>query len=293
MVILLLIVMGVGYLIFQVQWVRIRNTYQSNIKDYAISVSAQAQVAVTNNEPINLLVMGYDYQSVANRFQLTNDLNQTVLIHPEEQATLEIKYSPNLQVTTAEDDAVQLNHLLADYGFSGTIEEFENLLDSPIDFFLAVNFNSLAPLIDELDGITITPTFNVVLQDRELLENNAYVLSGAEIDQFLLRTTNQSTSEHVLRQELVLNGLFESLSQKINYLNAIPIIEASNNSLSSNLPVEYWRSSLGSSYQFNQFDRSTETFNGIANVENNVTYEIIDESRQENIQNHVKSFLQD
>ncbi|UUX33847.1 LCP family glycopolymer transferase [Fundicoccus culcitae] len=288
LILIVFIIAIIGFLLFQLQWFRIRNAYESQIMDQSVSISSQSMVAIQNQTPIQILVIGYNQ----NANQIENHLIQTYAIKPDEEAILAIEFSPDLLIDINDHPSIPMKEALVQSDYADIQSEVETLIDSSIDYFFAINFSTISPLVDYLGGINIAPYETIQINDRMLEANETYVLKGDEVNQFLQRSVNETTIEYLNKEKLVFNGLCDAIFSQNHFFNAPTMIELAGQSIQTNLPINYWRQIFEEGSLVENYSLTTLLFQGITMIENNVTFEIIDENKQVEIQNQVRRFLE-
>lgn len=291
LIFIMFVIAAVGFVLYRFQWFRIRNSYESQMRNNYAPTSSQSISAVEQYEPIQVMLIGYNQNTNLIHQPVENHLVQTIGINPQNQEILRIKFSPHLRLNLGEGQAISLISGLVHSDYDGMKSELEELVDYPIDFYLSVNFSALKDLVDHLGGIKLKPIDDIKVNQLELEANKTYELTGTEVEALLKINPNETTSEVLMKEELILDALSQALFNKNHFFDGPRMIELASQSIQTNLPFEFWQQIFRGDLMIENFTNQTLSFEGISMIENNITFEIIDENNQREIQNQVSRFL--
>jgi len=109
---------------------------------------------ILGDDPISVLLLGIDREEYQTGGR--SDTMMVVTINPNENSTIILSIARDTLVTLAgRGTQERINHAYAWGGAQMAIETVENLLDIPIDFYVELDMNGFASLIDAVGGISV------------------------------------------------------------------------------------------------------------------------------------------
>jgi LCP family protein required for cell wall assembly len=126
--------------------------------------SAENKEAVKATKPISILLMGIDTGAVGRTDKWTgrSDSMMVVTINPEKEKTTIVSLDRDSLVKMVGDDTNpengiedKLNHAYAYGGATMAMNTIDNLLDTNINYYAAINMQGLSDLIDAVGGIEV------------------------------------------------------------------------------------------------------------------------------------------
>lgn len=223
--------------------------------------------ALNLDSPISFLLLGTDYSEKRAGEGVRSDSIMVFTINPSNQRSnieLNMVSIPRDTLVTASctggsydkitnttNSGYAINQDI-DEGIACTKEAVENLLNIPIDYYLATGFDGVINLIDSVDGITVDVPYDFCEQneldqggseDSQSCGEGAYYfkeglqkLSGAEALSYARQRHASSDYERGIRQQQVIIATAEKLiSNPTKYMNSF--ISVFNNDLQTNLDI--------------------------------------------------------
>ena len=236
-VIALFVLMIIGVVIYFYLSFVLNNLKQS----YQVmqTVQAENEVVLTQQiqqqHPIALWVVGIDDG-------LGGKLTQpraTLMALTEGQATTKplqhYLLSPTIQLSD--------NKSLSDTFVSADLQQIQataqQLLNLPIDYTIELKLSKLRPLLDELGGVTLSPTLAFNLEGKTLVAHQAVHLSAREAMLYMQRQNEQENlATQGQRQFEVVTGILAELAQWQEILQLKARLTLLQEAATTNLPFD-------------------------------------------------------
>ena len=107
-------------------------------------------------EPFNVYITGRDARAEGTSGHSRSDANILISVNPNTHQILMLGIPRDFYIpqTCQNNQKDKLTHT-GMYGVACTVDSVENYLETPIDYYLEVNFKSLVQVVDSLGGITV------------------------------------------------------------------------------------------------------------------------------------------
>ncbi|EGP4873395.1 LCP family protein [Enterococcus sp. C76] len=153
--VLLFIIMAIGVMI-------VHDIKRTNEKIYEPipETVASSQVKLNQKEPFSVLLLGIDTGALGRTDQGRSDTIIVATVNPMKKKTVLVSLPRDSYVDiVGHNTQDKLNHAYAFGGIPMIIHTVENLLDIPIDYYLAINMKGIESLVDTVGGVKVNNPF--------------------------------------------------------------------------------------------------------------------------------------
>ena len=184
------------------------------------------------NKPFNIYISGIDTYGSINTIS-RSDVNIIATVNPNTSKILLTTIPRDMYLPL--DGKNGLNDKLTHagiYGINTSINTIENFLDTNIDYYIRINFNSLISLVDYIGGIDVYSDYSFDAGTRYYTKGMNYNLTGKDALEFSRNryAFADGDRQRGRNQEKVIEAIINKVttSKDINaYLNLINILEKS------------------------------------------------------------------
>ena len=141
----------------------IKDTVKTSYKASGAKKLRNVNTQLSGKKPISILLMGTDTGALGRTFSGRTDSMMVVTINPKTNKTTITSIPRDTAVTIPgyEDYGVSKINAAYAYGKSKTaITTVQSMLNVPIDFYAIINMGGMEKIIDEVGGVTVTPTLS-------------------------------------------------------------------------------------------------------------------------------------
>lgn len=253
------------------------------------------------NEGFNVYISGIDtYGSIQTISR--SDVNIIATVNPKDSKILLTTIPRDMYVPLFGKEGLRdkLTHAGV-YGIDTSIRTLENFLDTDIDYYVRINFNSLISLVDYIGGIDVYSDYNFKAGDRSFQVGMNYNLNGKEALAFSRNryAFADGDRQRGRNQEKVIEAIIHKVtsSRDINtYLNLVSTLEKSfQTNMSKDMIHQLIQQQLENNYQWNVTSRDV---NGYDHFDYTYSYPwqklyvmLVDENSLRNAQENIKKTL--
>ncbi|WP_125573688.1 LCP family protein [Levilactobacillus huananensis] len=159
--ILALLVGGTAYGMHRYQ--NLKNTVKSAYKPSGVTKLRNVDDQLKNKKPISILLMGTDTGALGRTFAGRTDSMMVVTINPKTDKTTITSIPRDTALTIPGYESYGLSKINAAYAYGKSktaITSVQKMLNVPIDFYAIINMGGMKKIIDEVGGVTLTPTLS-------------------------------------------------------------------------------------------------------------------------------------
>lgn len=141
----------------------LKNTVKSSYKASGAKKLRNVNAQLSGKKPISILLMGTDTGALGRTFAGRTDSMMVVTINPKTDKTTITSLPRDTAVTIPgyEDYGIAKINAAYAYGQSKTaITTVQQMLNVPIDFYAIINMGGMEKIIDEVGGVSVTPTLS-------------------------------------------------------------------------------------------------------------------------------------
>lgn len=252
-------------------------------------------------ESFNIYISGIDTYGNINTVS-RSDVNIIATINPKTSKILLTSIPRDMYVPLAGKDGLndKLTHA-GIYGINTSIETLENFLDTEIDYYIRINFNSLISIVDYLGGIDVYSDYEFKAGARTYTKGLNTNLTGEEALAFSRNryAFTDGDRQRGRNQEKVLEAIINKItsSKDINtYLNLVSTIE---NSFQTNMSKNDIHEIINKQIEHNYDWQITSTdINGSDHMDYTYSYPwqklyvmLVNEDSLNNAKNNIKNTL--
>ncbi|KRK36500.1 LCP family protein [Levilactobacillus parabrevis] len=141
----------------------LKNTVKSSYKASGVKKLRNVDEQLSAKKPISILLMGTDTGALGRTFAGRTDSMMVVTINPKTDKTTitSLPRDTAVNIPGYENYGVSKINAAYAYGKSKTaITTVQQMLNVPIDFYAIINMGGMEKIIDEVGGVTLTPTLS-------------------------------------------------------------------------------------------------------------------------------------
>lgn len=129
------------------------------------STKRTQKVRIEDTEPFSVLLMGVDTGALGRTDQGRSDSMMVVTVNAKKGQSTIVSLDRDIYTEIVGHDTMdKLNHAYAFGGAKMAMDSVENLLDIPIDHYVAINMQGLRDLIDAVGGIQVDNKIDFTLE---------------------------------------------------------------------------------------------------------------------------------
>lgn len=196
-------------------------------------IETSRTVDLKDEEPVSILLLGVD-QREGDKGR--SDTMILLTINPEEETTnmLSIPRDTYVEIPGYDDD--KINHAYAYGGEQLAVQTVEGFLEVPVDYYIKLNFEGFAALIDAIGGITVDVKYEVHLDGTDLYPGVQHLNGKQALD--YCRQRYDTSEGDFSRQEAQQDVIEATIDQLISFdtiKNMDEIIAALGDHMTTNL----------------------------------------------------------
>jgi len=153
------------------------NTYQSaGIKKYR-----NANSEIQSKSPISILIMGTDTGALGRSYKGRTDTMMLVTLNPKTSKTTITSIPRDTGVTIPGYESESPSKINAAYAFgsAGTaIKTVQEMLNVPVDFYALMNMGGMEKVVNEVGGVTLTPTLSFSYEGYKFTKGQSVHMNG-------------------------------------------------------------------------------------------------------------------
>ncbi|GEO70637.1 LCP family protein [Levilactobacillus acidifarinae] len=180
-IILVLIVGGGVYAMHRYQSLKnsIDNTFQASGVSKQRNVSKQ----IKDKKPISILLLGTDTGAQKRTYKGRTDSMMIITLDPKNDRTTVTSIPRDTAVTIPGFEGEAPSKINAAYAWGSsktTIQTVQQMLNVPIDFYALINMGGMQKVIDEVNGVDVTPTLSFKYEGYKFTKGVKTHMDGAK-----------------------------------------------------------------------------------------------------------------
>ncbi len=234
LLIVVLLLIGGGVYAFTI-FNNVKQTVNSKLHENVPSIDTEiTDKKVDNKEPINILLLGVDERE---NDQGRSDTMIVMTLDPANNQMQLVSIPRDTKVKIAGDGRVtRINHAYAYGGSDMSVKTVENFLDIHIDYYVTMNMEGLAQLVNAVDGITVNNDM-AFTQDGFQFPKGQLHLSGEEALAYVRMRKEDPKGDlgRNQRQRQVIQGVIDKAAG-LNMINQIDeVMNVLGNNMKTNM----------------------------------------------------------
>ena len=138
---------------------------------YTLTIAADVEDASKSVEriattPFNVLISGADFFGDINEVALS-DVNMIMTVNPETRTILLTSIPRDSYVTLHTAQAKDKLTHTGSYGVNETLMTVEDMMQTPINYYIRVNFSTVIDVVDAIGGITVESEYDFTTHGRQ------------------------------------------------------------------------------------------------------------------------------
>ncbi|UOR11615.1 LCP family glycopolymer transferase [Halobacillus amylolyticus] len=198
----------------------VKNTVNHKLHENVPSIdTAVTDKKLDSNEPINILLLGVDERE---NDQGRSDTMIVMTLDPNNDQMQLVSIPRDTKVEIAGDGRItRINHAYAYGGSDMAVKTVENFLDINIDYYVTMNMEGLAQLVNAVDGVTVNNDM-AFTQDGFQFPKGQLQLSGEQALSYVRMRKEDPEGDlgRNERQRQVIQGIIEK-GASLNMLSQI------------------------------------------------------------------------
>ncbi|REE57522.1 LytR family transcriptional attenuator [Paenibacillus taihuensis] len=250
-----------------------------------------ASVPIKRLEPFTVLVLGVD--------QRENDRGRSdtmimLSVNPIKHSILMFNIPRDTRTEIVGHGTTdKINHAYAFGGVEMSIQTVESFLDYSIDYYVKVNMEGFARLIDLIGGVQVDNPFSFKYDDHTFKEGHLS-LSGTEALMYARMRYDDPRGDlgRNTRQREIVQEIMDHASSLSNVTRLHSLLGEIGDSVKTNITFNEMKKFV-TDYRPKIQDIETVEIGGKGQMINGIWYYIVDQSERTRIHNRIKEHLQD
>ncbi|MCV3556127.1 LCP family protein [Pediococcus ethanolidurans] len=145
------------------KYYNIKHTVDNTYKSAGIKKYRNANSEIQGKNPISILIMGTDTGALGRSYKGRTDTMMLITLNPKTDKTTITSIPRDTGVTIPGYESESPSKINAAYAFgsAGTaIKTVQEILNVPVDFYAVMNMGGMEKVVNEVGGVTITPTLS-------------------------------------------------------------------------------------------------------------------------------------
>ncbi|CAM2862273.1 LCP family protein [Fructilactobacillus fructivorans] len=217
------------------------NQINKAYKSAGIKKTRDTDALLNHRKPVSILLLGTDTGALDRNYKGRTDTIMVATLNPEtKKMTLtSIPRDTAVNIPGYPQDSPSKINAAYTYGSAGTaIKTVEKLLNVPIDFYALINMGGLKEIVDQVGGVTITPTLSFSYEGYTFKKGQPTKMDGKEALSYSQMRYDDPAGDYgrTMRQRQILQaiaGKGASVSQLMNNDFISSIAKSSQTDLSS------------------------------------------------------------
>lgn len=290
---LLLAIIGavLGFFVYR----DIRSTTDAVYEDLEGQEQVRAQeVDVSDGEPFSVLLMGIDTGTEGRVEQGRSDTMMVMTVNPNtNQSTIVSIPRDTYTEIVGRGHNDKINHAYAFGGTSMAVNTVQNLLEIPIDYYVAINMEGLEQVVDAVGGITVVPDQSFTQSGYSFTQGQQTRLdgSGALAYSRMRQQDPQGDYGRQRRQREVVQAIISELASVESIFNYRNVLSVMGNNLTTNMSFDDMVT-VFSNYHIAANNTNQDQLTGQGTRMNGIYYDIVPEEELNRVQNMLQTELE-
>ncbi len=139
--------------------------------------------AAKEGDPMTVVLYGIDDDAERQQENLGQRSDSIVLmsINPDDKKTVMVSVPRDTRTKIVGHGTTEkINHAYAYGGPKMAVNSLENLMDVPVDHYIAINMDGVKTVVDELGGVDVTSNATFKFHEYDFVKGEKYHMSGDE-----------------------------------------------------------------------------------------------------------------
>ena len=294
--ILLLITLAGGYIAWQV-FTDVRSTTDDmyeEVDQEAHTAREEKPVVVDDGEdPFSVLLLGIDKEDGSVEYG-RSDTMMLVTVNPNTDKTSILSIPRDTRTEIIGHGTVdKINHAHAFGQASMAMNTVQNLLDVPVDYYVAVNMESMQQMVNAVGGLTVVPPLSFTQGEYQFVEGEPTHMDGAKALAYTRMRKEDPEGDYgrQFRQRQIIEGAMKSLASLDSIMNYQDVLSAMGNSMKTNMSFDEMVD------VFNNYRQAANTIEqdqlaGSGTMIDGIYYELIPDEELNRVQTQLKNELE-
>ena len=197
-------------------------------------------IVLDNEEPISILLLGVDTGDLGRVEQGRTDSMMVATINPATKKSVLMSiprdtYTEMVGYGTMD----KINHAYAFGGISMAINSVQNLLDIPIDYYVAVNMAGIKEIVDAVGGVDVVSPLTFSTEGYQFYAGETTHMDGEMALAFARMRYDdpQGDTGRQERQRLIIEGVIDEAISPKTLLNYQKILSSLSNNVQTNFQM--------------------------------------------------------
>lgn len=251
--------------------------------------SDKRQVNLSAQDPFSILLLGVDTGALGRKEQGRSDTMMVATVNPSSNKSLLVSLPRD---TYAEivgyDTQDKINHAYAFGGAAMSMDTVEQLLDVPIDHYIAINMQGIELLVDAVGGIEVNNPFEFTY-DGKNFSKGKQELNGEDALKYSRMRYDDPNGDYVRqeRQRKIIAGVAKQVLSIKGLTNYRSILRTMGENVKTDLSFSDMRSLMGD-YRTAFGNITSDQLKGEGFMQDGVSYQRIDPSELKRVQEELK-----
>ncbi|WP_423188927.1 LCP family protein [Alkalibacterium sp. f15] len=255
---------------------------------------AEKPVVVDGGEdPFSVLLLGIDKEDGSVEYG-RSDTMMLLAVNPNTEKTSILSIPRDTRTDIIGHGTIdKINHAHAFGKASMAMNTVQNLLDVPVDYYVAVNMESMQQMVDAVGGITVVPPISFSQGGHQFVEGEPTHMAGEKALSYTRMRKEDPEGDYgrQFRQRQVIEGAMKSLASLDSIMNYRSVLSAMGNSMKTNMTFDEMVD------VFNNYRKAANTIEqdqltGSGTMMNGVYYEIIPDEELSRVRTQLKNELE-
>ena len=254
--------------------------------------SSKRQVSLSGQNPFSILLLGVDTGALGRTEQGRSDTMMVATVNPSSNKSLLVSLPRD---TYAEivgyDTQDKINHAYAFGGAAMSMDTVEQLLDVPIDHYIAINMQGIEKLVDAVGGIEVNNPFEFTY-DGKNFPKGKQELNGEDALKYSRMRYDDPNGDYGRqeRQRQIIAGVAKQVLSTKGLTNYRSILKTMGENVKTDLSFSDMRSLMGD-YRTAFGNIKSDQLKGEGFMQDGVSYQRIDPSELKRVQEELKAQL--
>ncbi|HJE45717.1 MAG TPA: LCP family protein [Levilactobacillus namurensis] len=158
-IVLILVVGGGAYAAHRYR--SVKDSINSSFKASGVTKQRNVSGQIKNKKPISVLLMGTDTGALDRTYKGRTDSMMVITLNPQNDKTTITSIPRDTAVSIPGFEGRAPSKINAAYAWGSSktsIKTVQQMLNVPVDFYALINMGGMKKVIDEVDGVDVTPT---------------------------------------------------------------------------------------------------------------------------------------
>lgn len=198
----------------------------------------KGNIKLKNKDPFSILLMGIDTGDKGRVEKGRSDTMMVLTVNPENKKTTMVSIPRDTRteiVGKGVDD--KINHAYAFGGPAMSMNTVQNLLDIPVDYFVAVNMKGIQQIVDAVGGVKIVPNLSFNQDGYSFVEEQSQKVDGAGALAYSRMRKQDPEGDYgrQARQRELVNAILDKAASFESILNFESVLKTMETNVQTNL----------------------------------------------------------